>query len=148
VQKHGGDRAAARRIVLRPLVTYDKVETTALARRIDTFETSNPPFSTIAARCSCPRTRHPRPRPGSREAEAKLDMAAEVAAATQAALRVPIAGSTVAILNDRHAHRPVTITVCSAAAVTASAEPDRQAPAAAGRSSRGMNRPWFVSQAA
>ena len=36
--------AAARRVVLRPLVTYDKVETTALARRIGTYETSILPF--------------------------------------------------------------------------------------------------------
>ena len=36
--------AAARHLVLRPLLTYDKVETTALARRIGTYETSILPF--------------------------------------------------------------------------------------------------------
>ena len=35
---------AARRLVLRPLVTYDKVETIALARRIGTYETSILPY--------------------------------------------------------------------------------------------------------
>lgn len=36
--------AAARHLVLRPLVTYDKTETIALARRIGTFETSALPY--------------------------------------------------------------------------------------------------------
>jgi len=35
---------AARHIVLRPLVTYDKMETTALARRIGTYDTSALPY--------------------------------------------------------------------------------------------------------
>ena len=35
---------AARHIVLRPLLTYDKMETTALARRIGTFDTSSLPY--------------------------------------------------------------------------------------------------------
>ena len=40
----GTIEAAARRLVLRPLVTYDKVETIALARRIGTYETSVLPY--------------------------------------------------------------------------------------------------------
>jgi thiamine biosynthesis protein ThiI len=36
--------AAARHMVLRPLLTYDKMETTALARRIGTYDTSALPY--------------------------------------------------------------------------------------------------------
>jgi thiamine biosynthesis protein ThiI len=88
--------AVARRIVLRPLVTYDKVETTALARRIDTFETSILPFDDC---CSLFVPSHPATRArlqDAERAEAKLDMTAEVAAAAGAAERVPIASSAVA----------------------------------------------------
>ena len=88
--------AAARRVVLRPLVTYDKVETTALARRIDTFETSILPFEDC---CSLFVPSHPATRARLQDvehAEAKLDMAAEVAAAAQAAERVAIATPAVA----------------------------------------------------
>jgi len=48
--------AAARRLVLRPLATYDKVETMALARHIGTFETSILPFDDC---CSLFLSRHP-----------------------------------------------------------------------------------------
>ena len=44
IQNMSAIEAAARRLVLRPLATYDKVETTALARRIGTYETSILPF--------------------------------------------------------------------------------------------------------
>ena len=44
IQNMSTIEAAARRLVLRPLATYDKVETTALARRIGTYETSVLPF--------------------------------------------------------------------------------------------------------
>lgn len=36
--------ASARRLILRPLIMYDKVETTALARRIGTYDTSALPY--------------------------------------------------------------------------------------------------------
>jgi thiamine biosynthesis protein ThiI len=83
--------AAARRVVLRPLVTYDKVETTALARRIGTYETSILPFEDC---CSLFVPPHPatRARPEEAErAEARLDVAAEVARAAAAAERIPVA---------------------------------------------------------
>jgi len=82
---------AARRVVLRPLVTYDKVETTALARRIGTYETSILPFDDC---CSLFVPRHPATAARASDAaraEAKLDVAAEVAAATAAAERIAIA---------------------------------------------------------
>jgi tRNA uracil 4-sulfurtransferase len=82
--------AAARRIVLRPLVTYDKVETTALARRLGTFETSILPFDDC---CSLFVPPHPvtRARPQDAErAEATLEMAAAVAAAAAAAERIDL----------------------------------------------------------
>jgi tRNA uracil 4-sulfurtransferase len=83
--------AAARRVVLRPLVTYDKVETTALARRIGTYETSILPFDDC---CSLFVPPHPATHARAQDAErveAKLDVAAEVAAAVAAAERVDIA---------------------------------------------------------
>ncbi|HEX3694165.1 MAG TPA: tRNA uracil 4-sulfurtransferase ThiI [Polyangia bacterium] len=87
--------AAARRVVLRPLVTFDKVETTALARRIDTFETSILPFDDC---CSLFVPLHPATRARLQDverAEAKLDMAAEVAAVTAAAERISVAAPSV-----------------------------------------------------
>ena len=82
---------AARRLVLRPLVTYDKVETTALAQRIGTYETSILPFDDC---CSLFVSPHPATRArveDAAKAEAKLDLAAEVAAAVAASERVAIA---------------------------------------------------------
>ena len=73
--------AAARRLVLRPLVTYDKVDTTALARRIGTFETSILPFDDC---CSLFVPRHPATAArlvDAERSEANLDLGAEVAAA-------------------------------------------------------------------
>jgi thiamine biosynthesis protein ThiI len=82
--------AAARRVVLRPLVTYDKVETTALARRIGTYETSILPFDDCCSLFVPPHpATHARAQDAER-AEAKLDIAAEVAAAVAAAERVVI----------------------------------------------------------
>jgi thiamine biosynthesis protein ThiI len=82
---------AARHLVLRPLLTYDKVETTALARRIGTYETSILPFDDC---CSLFVPAHPATRARIEDAvkaEAKLDLAAEVAAAVAGSERVPIA---------------------------------------------------------
>jgi tRNA uracil 4-sulfurtransferase len=82
---------AARRLVLRPLLTYDKVETTALAQRIGTYETSILPFDDC---CSLFVSPHPATRArveDAAKAEAKLDIAAEVAAAVAASERVAIA---------------------------------------------------------
>jgi len=82
---------AARRVVLRPLLTYDKVETTALAQRIGTYETSILPFDDC---CSLFVPAHPATRTRVEDvapAEAKLDIPAEVAAAVAASERVAIA---------------------------------------------------------
>jgi thiamine biosynthesis protein ThiI len=82
---------AARRLVLRPLLTYDKVETTALAQRIGTYETSILPFDDC---CSLFVPSHPATRArvaDAAKAEAKLDLPAEVAAAVAASERVAIA---------------------------------------------------------
>jgi thiamine biosynthesis protein ThiI len=80
--------AAARRVVLRPLVTYDKVETTALARRIGTYETSILPFEDC---CSLFVPIHPATRARGQDAErveAQLDVAAEIAAAVGGSERI------------------------------------------------------------
>jgi tRNA uracil 4-sulfurtransferase len=82
--------AAARRIVLRPLVTYDKVETTALARRIGTYETSILPFEDC---CSLFVPSHPATRARAQDAERveeKLDVAAEIAAAVGGSERIVV----------------------------------------------------------
>jgi thiamine biosynthesis protein ThiI len=82
---------AARRVVLRPLVTYDKVDTIALAQRIGTYETSILPFDDC---CSLFVPAHPATRARVEDAvkaEAKLDLAAEVAAAVAGSERIPIA---------------------------------------------------------
>ncbi len=82
---------AARRVVLRPLLTYDKVETTGLAQRIGTYDTSILPFDDC---CSLFVPAHPATRSRPKDlapAEAKLDLAAEVAAAVAASERVAIA---------------------------------------------------------
>jgi tRNA uracil 4-sulfurtransferase len=81
---------AARRLVLRPLATYDKVETTALARRIGTYETSILPFEDC---CSLFVPAHPTTNARVADverAEAKLDLAGAVAAAVAAAERIAL----------------------------------------------------------
>jgi thiamine biosynthesis protein ThiI len=85
--------AAARRVVLRPLVTYDKVETTALARRIGTYETSILPFEDC---CSLFVPTHPATRARAQDAERveeKLDVAAEIAAAVAGSERVDVSAA-------------------------------------------------------
>ncbi|HEX4404947.1 MAG TPA: tRNA uracil 4-sulfurtransferase ThiI [Polyangia bacterium] len=82
--------AACRRVVLRPLVTYDKVETTDLARRIGTFETSILPFEDC---CSLFVPRHPATRARVQDAvkvESGLDVSAIVAAAVAGAERIAL----------------------------------------------------------
>jgi thiamine biosynthesis protein ThiI len=82
--------AAARRVILRPLVTYDKVETTDLARRIGTFETSILPFDDC---CSLFVPRHPATKARAQDAEkieATLDVNAIVAAAVAGAERIDV----------------------------------------------------------
>jgi len=82
--------AAARRVVLRPLLTYDKVETTALARRIGTYETSILPFEDC---CSLFVPPHPATRARAQDAERvedKLDVAAEIAAAVAGSERIVV----------------------------------------------------------
>jgi thiamine biosynthesis protein ThiI len=83
-------QAACRRVILRPLVTYDKTETTELARRIGTFETSILPFDDC---CSLFVPRHPATKARAQDAErieADLDVAALVAAAVAGAERVEV----------------------------------------------------------
>jgi thiamine biosynthesis protein ThiI len=82
--------AAARRVVLRPLLTYDKVETTALARRIGTYETSILPFEDC---CSLFVPPHPATRARAQDAErveAQLDVAAEIATAVAGSERIVV----------------------------------------------------------
>ncbi len=84
-------QAAARRVVLRPLITYDKVETTALARRIGTYETSILPYEDC---CSLFVPTHPATRARAQDAEhveEKLDVAAEIAAAVAGSERINVA---------------------------------------------------------
>jgi thiamine biosynthesis protein ThiI len=84
--------AAARRVVLRPLLTYDKVETTALARRIGTYETSILPYEDC---CSLFVPPHPATRARAQDAErveAQLDVAADIAAAVAGSERIAVAG--------------------------------------------------------
>jgi thiamine biosynthesis protein ThiI len=76
---------AARRLVLRPLVTYDKMETTALARRIGTFDISALPYDDC---CSLFVPAHPATAArlvDAERAEQRLDIAAEAAAVAGAA---------------------------------------------------------------
>ncbi|MBN2574145.1 MAG: tRNA 4-thiouridine(8) synthase ThiI [Deltaproteobacteria bacterium] len=68
---------AARHLVLRPLLTYDKMETVALARHIGTYETSSLPYEDC---CSLFTPAHPATAATLAEvevAEAKLDVAKE-----------------------------------------------------------------------
>jgi thiamine biosynthesis protein ThiI len=81
---------AARRLVLRPLATYDKVETTALARRIGTYETSILPFEDC---CSLFVPSHPATSArivDTERTESNLDVAAIVAAAVAGAEQIPL----------------------------------------------------------
>jgi thiamine biosynthesis protein ThiI len=83
-------QAVARRVVLRPLTTYDKVETTELARKIGTFDTSILPFDDC---CSLFVPRHPATKARSQDAEKieeGLDVAAEVAAAVAGSERIAV----------------------------------------------------------
>jgi tRNA uracil 4-sulfurtransferase len=80
--------AVCRRVIIRPLVTYDKTETTELARRIGTFETSILPFDDC---CSLFVPRHPATKARAEDAErieAHLDVAAIVEAAVVDAERI------------------------------------------------------------
>src|SRR4029079_6054110 len=82
--------AAARRVVLRPLVTYDNGETTDLARRIGTFETSILPFDDC---CSLFVPRHPTTKARAQDAEkveAEVDVAGVVATAVAGAERLAV----------------------------------------------------------
>jgi tRNA uracil 4-sulfurtransferase len=82
--------AAARRLVLRPLVTYDKTETIALARRIGTYDTSVLPFDDC---CSLFVPAHPATAArlvDSERAEQRLDLHAEASAVAGAAETVTI----------------------------------------------------------
>ena len=79
--------AAGRRVILRPLITYDKVETTDLARRIGTFETSILPFEDC---CSLFVPKHPATKARVQDAvkvESALDVSAIVAASVAGAER-------------------------------------------------------------
>jgi thiamine biosynthesis protein ThiI len=83
-------QAAARHLVLRPLATYDKVETTALARRIGTYETSVLPFDDCCSLFVPPHPATAARAADAERAEAKLDVAAEVAAAVAASERITL----------------------------------------------------------
>ena len=90
IQNLGVIDAAARRFVLRPLVTYDKVDTMALARKIGTYDTSVLPFDDC---CSLFLPRHPETAArlqDAERAEAGIDIPAEVAAAVASAERVSL----------------------------------------------------------
>jgi thiamine biosynthesis protein ThiI len=81
--------AAARHLVLRPLTTYDKTETIALARRIGTYETSVLPYEDC---CSLFVPAHPATAArlvDAERAEQRLDLAAEAAAMAGAAEEIP-----------------------------------------------------------
>ncbi len=83
--------AAARRLVLRPLSTYDKVETTALARRIGTYETSILPFEDCCSLFVPPHPATAARVADAERAEAKLDIAGLVASAVAASESIPLA---------------------------------------------------------
>ena len=80
--------------MLRPLVTYDKQETIALARRIGTYDLSILPYEDC-----CSLFVPPHPATGARladveRAEAALDLRAEAAALATTAEVVPIGRKT------------------------------------------------------
>jgi thiamine biosynthesis protein ThiI len=81
---------AGRHLILRPLVTYDKVETTALARRIGTFDISSLPYEDC---CSLFVPAHPAIAArliDVERAEAKLDVAKEAADIAEKAERIAV----------------------------------------------------------
>ena len=81
---------AARHIVLRPLLTYDKMETVALARQIGTYDTSSLPYEDC---CSLFIPAHPATAAKLADveaAEAKLDVAGEAAAIVASCERIVI----------------------------------------------------------
>jgi thiamine biosynthesis protein ThiI len=81
---------AARHIVLRPLLTYDKMETVALARQIGTYDTSSLPYEDC---CSLFIPAHPATAARLDDvlaAEAKLDVAAEAAAIAAGCERIVV----------------------------------------------------------
>jgi tRNA uracil 4-sulfurtransferase len=83
-------QAAARRLVLRPLVTNDKNETIAIARRLDTYDVSVLPYEDC-----CSLFVPPHPATGARladveRAEANLDVAKEAAAVLATAEHIPV----------------------------------------------------------
>ena len=83
--------AAARHLVLRPLLTYDKNETIRLAERIGTFDLSTQPYDDC---CSLFVPRHPATgaRPSDAErSENRVDVEAEADAAAERAERVSLA---------------------------------------------------------
>jgi thiamine biosynthesis protein ThiI len=84
-------QAAARRLILRPLVTFDKNEAIALARRIGTYDISALPYDDC-----CSLFVPPHPATGARvvdaeRAEAGLDLAAEAASTLATAERIELA---------------------------------------------------------
>jgi tRNA uracil 4-sulfurtransferase len=85
-------QAAARRLVLRPLVTNDKNDTIALARRLDTYDTSVLPFEDC-----CSLFVPPHPATAARlvdveRAESSLDLAALAASVLASAEPIALAG--------------------------------------------------------
>jgi thiamine biosynthesis protein ThiI len=81
---------AARHLVLRPLLSNDKTETIALARRIGTYEISTLPYEDC---CSLFVPQHPATAahlPAVERAEARLDVNAEADAIAAAAEHVPL----------------------------------------------------------
>lgn len=86
----GTIEAAARHLILRPLLTYDKMETTALARRIGTYDTSALPFEDC-----CSLFVPPHPATGARlpeveRAEERLDLPAEARAVAEGVERIDV----------------------------------------------------------
>ncbi len=81
---------AARHIVLRPLLTYDKMETIALARRIGTFDTSSLPYEDC---CSLFLPAHPATAAKMKDikaAERKLDVGEEASAIAEKCERIVV----------------------------------------------------------
>ena len=81
---------AARHLVIRPLVTYDKMETVALARRLGTYETSTLPYDDC---CSLFMPNNPAIAARIENVlacEVKLDVEAEADAVAERVDRVPV----------------------------------------------------------
>jgi thiamine biosynthesis protein ThiI len=90
IQNLSAIERAARRLVLRPLATYDKVETTALARRIGTYETSILPYEDCCSLFVPPHPTTSARVADAERAEATLDVAGLVAAAVAASERISL----------------------------------------------------------